>query len=378
MLGLDFLQTQRGTGQHINMKSSRPKKRSKPRVKATIPCIVPREFLSYLTSLGLEISEIYPRNVLDRIITGNPEEGLPEAVLHRMFPAAVKASGRADTILNGMMYAGERMFGLMIMNVLNRSSGLYEALGHLIRYSSLTGVMGPFHAAIEDDQHFEAWWDLNDPDVKDPRIVEYRIAMMAQGARIACGQPQMPIDVVLPYPDPGYRESYERAFGGTVEFSGQVCHMTAPSRTVGSGVLAIARREDTDGAEPKISADPPTLHTMLTAYILENMATGKINLDHVSKAFRISARTLQRWMEQSGIHYQELVDQIRMNRAKELLVNENFSLSRIAFLLGYTAQTNFQNAFRRWMGISPGEFRARQIGADPAPRKTRKRKAQAE
>ena len=34
------------------------------------------------------------------------------------------------------------------------------------------------------------------------------------------------------------------------------------------------------------------------------------------------------------------------------------SLTEIAFLVGFTDQSNFSRAFRRWTGVSPGEWKA--------------------
>ena len=49
----------------------------------------------------------------------------------------------------------------------------------------------------------------------------------------------------------------------------------------------------------------------------------------------------------------------RMDKAKELLVNTNNTLQMIAEEVGYTEGSNFQNIFKRTVGVTPGEWRRR-------------------
>lgn len=49
--------------------------------------------------------------------------------------------------------------------------------------------------------------------------------------------------------------------------------------------------------------------------------------------------------------------QARMEKAKELLATTNNTLQKIAEEVGYTEGNNFQNAFKRVVGCTPGEWR---------------------
>ena len=46
-----------------------------------------------------------------------------------------------------------------------------------------------------------------------------------------------------------------------------------------------------------------------------------------------------------------------MNRAKELLVTEEYSITELAYLLGFENAGQFSTAFRKTEGISPRRFR---------------------
>ena len=47
--------------------------------------------------------------------------------------------------------------------------------------------------------------------------------------------------------------------------------------------------------------------------------------------------------------------------AEEYIREGDYSLSQIAFLLGFSDQSNFSRAFKRWTGSTPGDYRPVQI-----------------
>jgi AraC-like DNA-binding protein len=62
-------------------------------------------------------------------------------------------------------------------------------------------------------------------------------------------------------------------------------------------------------------------------------------------------------MRFSGRKPMEMVTQMRMHQAQELLTNTDNLVKSIAFLLGYSDSFSFSAAFKRYTGYSPREFR---------------------
>lgn len=60
--------------------------------------------------------------------------------------------------------------------------------------------------------------------------------------------------------------------------------------------------------------------------------------------------------------YQYLL-QCRMHHANSLLQNTRLTIKNIAIECGYESPTGFINAFRRYYGLSPGEFRRKRYSA---------------
>jgi AraC-like DNA-binding protein len=71
----------------------------------------------------------------------------------------------------------------------------------------------------------------------------------------------------------------------------------------------------------------------------------------------MGVRTLQRRLKKNGLTYKRVVDQARYQASADLLCDQHVKLIDIAYELGYSDQANFNRAFRRFVGISPGEYR---------------------
>ncbi|MBK1875097.1 AraC family transcriptional regulator [Marinobacter sp. 1-3A] len=80
-------------------------------------------------------------------------------------------------------------------------------------------------------------------------------------------------------------------------------------------------------------------------------------LDEVASALAMSSRSLRRKLEQEGTSFRALVDEERRQTATQILSGSHMKLDELAIHLGYTDTASFTRAFRRWMGVSPGEYR---------------------
>ncbi|MET1076925.1 MAG: AraC family transcriptional regulator [Pseudomonas sp.] len=79
-------------------------------------------------------------------------------------------------------------------------------------------------------------------------------------------------------------------------------------------------------------------------------------LEALARQLNCSARSLRRHLGSAGSSYQKLLDELRFDRARQLL-EQRLPIQRIAELLGYSETASFRHAFRRWSGLSPSRFR---------------------
>ena len=70
-----------------------------------------------------------------------------------------------------------------------------------------------------------------------------------------------------------------------------------------------------------------------------------------------SARTLRRHLQQLNTSFQHLLDEVRYDKARQLLQQTDLPIYLIAEQLGYSEAASFRHAFQRWSGLAPSDFR---------------------
>jgi AraC-like DNA-binding protein len=59
----------------------------------------------------------------------------------------------------------------------------------------------------------------------------------------------------------------------------------------------------------------------------------------------------------TGLNFTDYVSRVRVEKAKNLLLNRNLRISEIAYEIGFQSLTHFNRVFKRIMGESPTEYR---------------------
>lgn len=97
-----------------------------------------------------------------------------------------------------------------------------------------------------------------------------------------------------------------------------------------------------------------------------SLAGKRPTLPQVARALCMSTRTLQRRLTDADITFQQLVEDTRREMAHHYLKHSTVELNEAAFLLGYEDANSFFRAFHGWEGTTPGEWRTKHRGAEPA------------
>ncbi|MEP4052993.1 MAG: helix-turn-helix transcriptional regulator [Litorimonas sp.] len=87
------------------------------------------------------------------------------------------------------------------------------------------------------------------------------------------------------------------------------------------------------------------------------LGDGLPTLSTIASKLGIGPRTLQRRLSATGHSFQGIVDIARKSVAQQLLRETQYSLAEIALLTGFSEQSGFTRAFRRWAGQTPRSYR---------------------
>jgi AraC-like DNA-binding protein len=92
----------------------------------------------------------------------------------------------------------------------------------------------------------------------------------------------------------------------------------------------------------------------------------RVTLDDLARRVSLSARTIDRHLKKEGLQFRDLAQQVRFERACELLSSPSATVAQVAADLGFSDAANFSRAFRREVGMTPGEYQRRGVAGDEA------------
>jgi len=104
------------------------------------------------------------------------------------------------------------------------------------------------------------------------------------------------------------------------------------------------------------NAEPPVI-TKARKYIEEHQ-TEDLSLQEVAKAVNTSSFYFCKMFRKvTGINFTDYVARLRIERARNLLLNPNLRISEIAYEVGFQSLTHFNRVFKRIVGQSPTDYR---------------------
>ena len=85
-----------------------------------------------------------------------------------------------------------------------------------------------------------------------------------------------------------------------------------------------------------------------------------LSLGQVAKAVNTSSFYFCKLFKKAtGLNFTDYVSRVRIEKAKNLLLNPNARISEVAFAVGFQSLTHFNRVFRKVLGESPTEYRRR-------------------
>lgn len=116
---------------------------------------------------------------------------------------------------------------------------------------------------------------------------------------------------------------------------------------------------DIDARCTALGRTPPRSDVGWPAYIMVALREAhgtQVTLEDIARRVNVSARTIDRHLKKEGMGFRELSDKVRFERACDLLCMPGSSITEVAAQLGFSDAANFSRAFKRVLGVSPGEY----------------------
>ncbi|MDR7128130.1 AraC-like DNA-binding protein [Algoriphagus sp. 4150] len=81
-------------------------------------------------------------------------------------------------------------------------------------------------------------------------------------------------------------------------------------------------------------------------------------LQEIAEVFHLTPRTMQRMLAKEQLTFRKLSDELKKQLGVILLRHDGYTITDIAYLLGYAEPASFVHAFKKWHGCSPTGIRA--------------------
>ena len=98
--------------------------------------------------------------------------------------------------------------------------------------------------------------------------------------------------------------------------------------------------------------------SQFTSIIEKNISNENLSVDDICKGLSISKVQLYRKTKALlGYNVNDYILSVRIQKAKYLLQDESYSISEIAYQVGFTSQGYFSTVFKSKVEVTPSEFR---------------------
>lgn len=317
--------------------------------------------LRALASYQLDGRGLFVQAGLDPEVMRNPNARYPDPELTRLLRLAVETSGDDGFGLRLARFVEPTTLHALGFSLL-ASETLLAALQRLVRYYRIVADA----VVLElDPGRRDYVLSATFPD-KEPVRVDALLATVLGFARRLTGESFEPLRVEWRRPVPAARRSFETCFRCPLEFAVGTNRLVLPRAAVEAelptGNAELAYQNDKIIADYLARFDASRLSERVRAIFMERLVTGKFSEEQIAEQLNLSLRSLQRRLRDEQTSYQQLLDETRLELALQYINRTRLSVAQIAPLLGFSDSSNFNRAFKRWLGISPSRYRALGLG----------------
>ena len=311
-----------------------------------------------LQAQGVETDSLLREAGMSPTQMENPNQRIEVSQMTRLWQAAGQLTGDPCFTLRLAERAQPDMFsGLGLAIAFSDNIG--EAIQRICRFSTVASSAANLEAVAGPEGSLEVIYRLNTP-----------IAGEAIEAFMACGgwilkqisQDRFKVkEVHFCHDKSVHRDQFEAFFQAPVFFNAPVYKFVLDKNTLELPCYQsnpdLARNIENWMAEYLASIDAPPLAAKVRRLLLENIMDGVIDQVAVADRLAMSTRALQRGLKQEGLSFRELLESTRRDLAEKFLRQPELSLTEICYLLGFSDQSNFTKAFKRWTGETPASYR---------------------
>jgi AraC-like DNA-binding protein len=196
----------------------------------------------------------------------------------------------------------------------------------------------------------------------DRMLAEFVMGGFARMIRIFTGHTAQLRAVSFEHARPPHARAYVRVFGGAERFSRRFTGIEFDRALLDRRQLhhhpelySVLHSDATTKLERMTRGQ--SFVDRVKHYLLSVPPRRLPDMDRVARELGLSTRSLRRRLADDGVSYKALVQSVLEIRATQLLSDPNRTIQETAAEMGFSDPSAFQRAFKRWKGMTPGQFK---------------------
>ena len=213
----------------------------------------------------------------------------------------------------------------------------------------------------ESDRRFKVTIETPDETISYPQQHDVVMAVLMRIARINFGDELRAVEITFRHTTPDCHQVFADFFQSPLVYDASEYSMTFATddidRKLPTANKELALMHDEVLMKYLVKIKKGDLVQQIQSLIIDQLPSGKITDQMIAKELHLSERTLQRKLRDKGTSFRQVLESVRKMVAMQYIRNSGTSMTEIAFLLGFSEQSAFSRAFKKWTGKSPVQYR---------------------
>ncbi|OZG73930.1 AraC family transcriptional regulator [Hahella sp. CCB-MM4] len=331
------------------------------------------QYLRFAEDHGLDCDQALKAASVERARLAEGSSGITGIQFQAILKNLIQQSNDPLLGLNSGDYVQPGSYNVLGYIVMSCAT-LGEAIERIAPFEKLVGDMGvttlePWET--DPDMVLIRWHcAYPDPEVR-PHMVDNVFASWVNFSRwLANNDSAAPEQLLLqkssPTADqlPTYKQRYQEIFHCPVLYDQKIdalvfrrALLDIPLRQPDQLLRKTLEGHATQQIKSLEMDDTPDIIREIKQRLQQQLSEGITRQDMVAESMNITSRTLQRRLNEHGYTYQQLLDEVRLESARQLLKHSQMAITDIAYQLGFAEPRSFHRWFKSCEGTTPGEFR---------------------
>jgi len=316
--------------------------------------------ISLREEYGIDPAPIYSQAGIPLTPPESPQLRYPLAKIRNLWELSKEASGDEAIGLKTGRYAKPTQFYAFGYSWL-ASSTLLGAMRRLTRYYQLMSTASVEISITETTDSYALSAVFPDESKSPPKEgIDCGMSAILSLCDIVAEKEIRPLRVELTCPATVHPAAYRDALRAPIQFNADIGTFHFDKETLRTplphGTPDVARATDKIAEQYIETLDPNKVASQVKRLLIGLLPSGKADQELVSSRLNRSTSTLQRQLASEGLSYRDVLESTRRSLAENYLRDRKHSYAQIAYLVGFSDQSNFSRAFKRWTSMSPKQY----------------------